>query len=60
MGIRILRFLLPVFGMLLAKYVFNKKHIIDEEKCEQIVEELLMKRGGLSEEKETETDIFEL
>jgi melibiose permease len=48
-GIRVLMFILPVFGMLLSRYIFNKKHIIDEKKYESIVEELKIKRGGLSE-----------
>jgi len=59
-GIRILMFILPVFGMLLSRYIFNKKHIIDEIKYESIVEELKIKRGGLSEKSKTEKDIFEL
>ena len=59
-GIRVLMFILPVFGMLLSRYIFNKKHIIDEKKYESIVEELKIKRGGLSEKSKDEEDIFEL
>ncbi len=44
-GIRVLMFVLPVFGMLLSKYIFNNKHIIDEEKYQAIVAELVQKRG---------------
>ena len=49
-GIRILMFILPVFGMLIARYIFNKKHIIDEEKYIEIIKELEIKRGDLGEE----------
>ena len=48
-GIRILMFILPVFGMLLSRYIFNKKHIIDEQKYNEIVEELKIRRGDVSE-----------
>jgi len=30
MGISIMMFILPIFGMLLSRYIFNKYHIIDE------------------------------
>ena len=59
-GIRILMFILPVFGMLLSRYIFNKKHIIDEQKYESIVEELRIIRGGISEEIRVEEDIIKL
>ena len=49
-GIRLLMFVLPVFGMLLSRYIFNKKHIIDETKYEEIVMELKQKRGELNGE----------
>ncbi len=48
-GIRILMFILPVFGMLLSRYIFNKKHIIDEQKYNEIINELKIKRGDVSE-----------
>lgn len=44
-GIRILMFVLPVFGLFLSKYIFNTKHIIDEEKYQELVAELEIKRG---------------
>jgi melibiose permease len=44
-GIRIMMFILPVFGMLIARHIFNKKHIINEEKYAEIVEELKVIRG---------------
>ena len=42
-------FILPVFGMLLSRYIFNKKHIIDEQKYNEIINELKIKRGDVSE-----------
>jgi melibiose permease len=44
-GIRIMMFILPIVGMLLSRYIFNKKHIINEEKYIEIVNELEAKRG---------------
>jgi Na+/melibiose symporter-like transporter len=38
-------FILPIVGMLLSRYIFNKKHIINEEKYIEIVNELEAKRG---------------
>jgi melibiose permease len=45
-GIRIMMFILPVFGMLIARRIFNKRHIISEEKYIEIVEELKVIRGN--------------
>jgi len=45
-GIRVLMFVLPVFGMLLSRYIFNKKHKINEENYQNILKELEIKRGG--------------
>lgn len=39
-GISVMMFILPIFGMLLSRYIFNKYHIINEEKYEEIVKEL--------------------
>lgn len=44
-GIRIMMFILPIIGMLIARHIFNKKHIINEEKYAEIVEELKVIRG---------------
>lgn len=44
-GIRIMMFILPIFGMLVARYIFNKKHIIDEAKYQDVIKELEAKRG---------------
>ena len=49
-GFRIMMFILPVFGLLFSRYIFNKKHIIDEHKFTEIVEELKSKRGELNGE----------
>ena len=40
MGISIMMFILPIFGMLLSRYIFNKYHIIDEAKYLEIVKDL--------------------
>lgn len=44
-GISVMMFILPIFGMLLSMYIFNKKHKIDEEYYQEIVKELEVKRG---------------
>ena len=49
-GIRILMFILPVFGMLISRYIFNKKHILDENKYQEILAELKIKRGEVNGE----------
>lgn len=50
LGISIMMFILPIIGMLISMYIFNKKHIITEEYYEGIVKELEGKRGsGLNE-----------
>jgi len=46
LGIRLLMFILPIIGMLIARYIFNKNHIIDEQYYAGIVEELNAKRGS--------------
>ncbi len=48
-GMNYIMFILPIFGLLLGRYIFNKKHIIDEEKYNEIVTEL-NKRGELNGE----------
>lgn len=50
MGISIMMFILPVFGLLLSRYIFNKKHILDEEYYIEVVKELENKKGnGINE-----------
>lgn len=44
-GMKVMMFILPIFGLLLSRYIFNKKHIIDEETFEDIVAQLNEKRG---------------
>jgi len=44
-GISIMMFILPIFGMLLSRYIFNKYHIINEEKYLEIIKELETVRG---------------
>lgn len=44
-GIRSMMFVLPVFGMLLSRWIFNKKHTIDEDSYQAILDELKIKRG---------------
>ncbi len=46
-GIRVMMFILPIIGMLIARNIFNRKHIIDEQKYQDIVKELEVKRGEL-------------
>lgn len=50
-GMRIMMFILPLFGLLYSRYIFNKKHIINETKYEEIINELKVKRGEVSEER---------
>jgi Na+/melibiose symporter-like transporter len=38
-------FILPIFGMLLSRYIFNKYHIINEAKYEEIIKELEVRRN---------------
>lgn len=45
MGISVMMFILPIFGMLFSRYIFNKHHIINEEKYQEIVDELAVRRG---------------
>ena len=48
-GMRILMFVLPVIGLCISLFIFNKKHRLDEETYETIVKEL-RKRGQYDEE----------
>ncbi|MFH5881169.1 MAG: glycoside-pentoside-hexuronide (GPH):cation symporter [Candidatus Izemoplasmataceae bacterium] len=48
-GMRILMFVLPVIGLLISLYIFNKKHILNEATYEKIVEEL-RERGNYDED----------
>jgi len=43
-GISVMMFILPIFGMLLSRYIFNKYHIINEDKYEEIIKELELRR----------------
>ncbi|MBN2604289.1 MAG: MFS transporter [Bacilli bacterium] len=45
LGMKIMMFILPIFGLMLSRYIFNKKHIIDEPTYENIVKQLNEKRG---------------
>lgn len=44
-GISIMMFVLPIIGMLFARFIFNKYHKINEEKYAEIVKELETIRG---------------
>jgi len=44
-GMRIMMFILPLFGLLISKWIFTKKHIIDEDYHAQIINELELKKG---------------
>jgi len=44
-GMRIMMFILPLFGLMLSRYIFNKKHKIDEEYYAQIITELEIRKG---------------
>jgi len=37
-------FIPTIFGMLLSRYIFNKYHIINEDKYEEIIKELELRR----------------
>jgi melibiose permease len=43
-GIRLLMFVLPIIGMLLSRYIFNKFHKIDEDYYSEIVAKLQLER----------------
>ena len=49
LGMSLMMFILPLFGLLYSRYIFNKKHILDEEKYKEVVEKLQAKRGVGSE-----------
>ena len=42
--------ILPIFGLIIGQYIFNKKHILTEEKYEEIMAELKVKRGEVNGE----------
>ena len=46
MGISIIMFILPLFGLLLGRYIFNKKHTLDEEAYANVLKELKVVRGS--------------
>lgn len=46
MGISIMMFILPIFGMLLSRYIFNKYHIIDEAYYQTILDDLKVVRDA--------------
>lgn len=50
-GIRLIMFVLPIFALMLSKYIFNKKHFIDEQKYANILEELAVQRSNPSKDK---------
>ena len=39
-GLRVLMFVLPIIGLLISLFIFNKKHTLNEEKYADIVEKL--------------------
>jgi melibiose permease len=39
-GMSLIMFILPLFGLLFGQYIFNKKHNLSEEKYEKIIAEL--------------------
>jgi melibiose permease len=45
-GMRIMMFILPLFGLLLSKYIFTKKHKIDEDYYLEIIDTLEQRRGS--------------
>jgi melibiose permease len=45
-GMKIMMFILPLFGLLISRYIFNKKHVLDEEKYAEIVKELESIKGS--------------
>jgi len=46
-GISIMMFILPIFGMLLSRFLFNKYHILNEDYYKQVVLDLEEKRRKL-------------
>jgi len=49
LGISLMMFILPILGMLLSRYIFNKYHKLDESAYAKIVDELAVKKGHLYE-----------
>jgi melibiose permease len=49
LGISLMMFILPILGMLLSRYIFNKYHKLDESAYAKIVDELNVKKGHLYE-----------
>lgn len=49
-GMSLIMFILPIFGLFLGRYVFNKKHTLDEEKYAQIVAELKERKEAHNEQ----------
>ena len=49
LGISLMMFVLPILGMLLSRYIFNKYHKIDEETYIGIVKELESIKGTVNE-----------
>jgi melibiose permease len=48
-GMSLIMFILPLFGLLYGQFLFNKKHIIDEDKYTEIVETLKLRKESDSE-----------
>jgi Na+/melibiose symporter-like transporter len=44
--IRLMMFVLPIFGLMLSRYIFSKKHFIDEEGYTNILEKLAVQRSN--------------
>ncbi len=48
-GMRVLMFILPIIGLFISLYIFNKKHTLDENKYSAIVK-ILKERGAYEED----------
>jgi len=48
-GMRILMFIIPVIGLIISLFIFNKKHILDEKHYQSIVD-ALKERGQYAED----------
>jgi melibiose permease len=49
LGMSLIMFILPLFGLLLGQYFFNKKHILNESKYDEIVTALKARKEAKNE-----------
>ncbi|MEC9485630.1 MAG: glycoside-pentoside-hexuronide (GPH):cation symporter [Candidatus Izemoplasma sp.] len=49
LGMSLIMFILPLFGLLIGQFVFNKTHILDEAKYALIVKELKLRKEAKDE-----------